>query len=1098
MSSLHLIFRNLLYYRKPYLAILAGVVISTAVLCGALAVGDSVKYSLLHLTDLRLGKTRFALQGNNRFFRQQLAEELENKLEITAAPLLVTEGIAINPDREVRINRVNVLAVGSRFIRLWDQNSNPPAADEAILSKNTAERLHLSAGDEILIRVNKPALAPQNAPFVSEKEPSVSIRLKVSAIAEDEKMGRYSLKSNQAAPYNIFVSLPALQAKFRLSKLVNLILISGDTQKITREKLETCLQLSWKPADAGLSILPRGKPGTYEVTSGRIFLDSLTISALRSTFLSGQGYLSYLANSLSLKGKATPYSFVSATETPIDGRPVSGKEIVISSWLAADLQARAGDSLCLRYFIMGSMRALKEDSARFIIRKILPVTDPVFDRSLMPDFPGMSDAGNCRDWETGAPIDLGKIRDKDEQYWKLYRGTPKALISLGTGQRLWNNPFGQLTSFRFICDAASLPGLETSLMKRLSPAANGLIFKAVYEEGSRAAVNSTDFKGLFLSLSFFIIAAGLLLTALLFAMHANSRTAETGLLSAVGFSRRRIIGILASEAVLVAFTGGLLGLLAGIGYNRLILYGLSTVWQAAVGSSILQLHIRTSTLILGALLGMITSLLVLLLVLLRNLRKSPAFLVKGYTIPGLLISRRKVRTTAFASLFFILAATGLLTYLLITSQINNPDLFLTAGASMLIGGIAAFRYFLLKGKDRYGETIPSYFQLVLRNAGLKPTRTISAIALLATGCFTILITAANRRTFSESLQDNHSGTGGFLLWTETTLPIRVNPNSAEGKTKLGIDNETLPDSVQFYQMLHLDGDDASCLNLNQVRQPLILGINVKDLDRYKAFRFVSLIPSVRPDSPWIYLDGLLAPGIIPAFADQSVIIWGLQKQIGDTLLYRDESGKPLRLVLSGGLDNSVFQGKLLVSDSLFHLFYPSVNGSNLMLVRGQVKKQKEIANSLENLFRDYGLMATPAQERLAAFNAVENTYLSVFMILGALGLLIGTAGLGIVLWRNTTERRSQMALLLALGYQRSSVLLILLGEYLFILLAGLFLGLISALAGILPSLLSPAFQVPGRFILSILLLILLNGFLWIWFPARAIMRRKLVPSLRQE
>ena len=55
MKKSRLIFRNLWFYRKPWLAVLAGASISIAVLTGARAVGDSVRYSLQRLTDVRLG-----------------------------------------------------------------------------------------------------------------------------------------------------------------------------------------------------------------------------------------------------------------------------------------------------------------------------------------------------------------------------------------------------------------------------------------------------------------------------------------------------------------------------------------------------------------------------------------------------------------------------------------------------------------------------------------------------------------------------------------------------------------------------------------------------------------------------------------------------------------------------------------------------------------------------------------------------------------------------------------------------------------------------------------------------------------------------------
>ena len=47
--------------------------------------------------------------------------------------------------------------------------------------------------------------------------------------------------------------------------------------------------------------------------------------------------------------------------------------------------------------------------------------------------------------------------------------------------------------------------------------------------------------------------------------------------------------------------------------------------------------------------------------------------------------------------------------------------------------------------------------------------------------------------------------------------------------------------------------------------------------------------------------------------------------------------------------------------------------------------------------------------RLAAFQEVQNTYLSIFQLLGGLGLLLGTVGLGMVVLRNALERRSELA-----------------------------------------------------------------------------------------
>jgi len=279
---------------------------------------------------------------------------------------------------------------------------------------------------------------------------------------------------------------------------------------------------------------------------------------------------------------------------------------------------------------------------------------------------------------------------------------------------------------------------------------------------------------------------------------------------------------------------------------------------------------------------------------------------------------------------------------------------------------------------------------------------------------------------------------------------------------------------------------------------MMLGIPQQDFDTLGAFRLVNALPEVDPEHPWLTLNRELSPGVIPAFADQTVITWGLRKKVGDTLLYLDEAGRELRVKLMGGLDNSIFQGHILVSDSLLKQRFPSISGTLIMLVDGPFVGRKEIANRLEELFVDYGMMTVPASERLAEFNSVENTYLSVFMLLGALGVLIGTVGFGIILWRNNLERSRELALFAALGFRKNVIRYMLMIEYLLILFAGMILGIIGAVAGILPSLISPAYQMPGGFLLVILMVIWISGAVWIFIPIQRLFKKKLTLILREE
>ncbi len=229
-----------------------------------------------------------------------------------------------------------------------------------------------------------------------------------------------------------------------------------------------------------------------------------------------------------------------------------------------------------------------------------------------------------------------------------------------------------------------------------------------------------------------------------------------------------------------------------------------------------------------------------------------------------------------------------------------------------------------------------------------------------------------------------------------------------------------------------------------------------------------------------------------------MITWGLKKSVGDTLIYLNEQGEKIKLVLIAGLNGSVFQGNILISDSLFSKHFPSVSGSKIMLIDADKRKEIEIAEALNTNLMDYGIQISKASDRLAEFYSVTNTYLSVFMALGGLGVLIGTIGLGIILLRNMLERKHELALLMAVGYKKIEIFKLIFIENLFLLVSGLLIGIVAAIIGILPSLLSPSFNIPGTFMFLLILAVIVNGLFWIYLPTRMAMKGILIKSLSAE
>src|SRR6185503_8537287 len=146
---------------------------------------------------------------------------------------------------------------------------------------------------------------------------------------------------------------------------------------------------------------------------------------------------------------------------------------------------------------------------------------------------------------------------------------------------------------------------------------------------SSESAGTSDFGGLFLGLSMFLIASALLLTALFFAFSVERRAAELGVLRVSGFSPREVARLQLGEAFLLAATGSGVGLAVGLVYTRLLLFGLEERWSGAIGRTELVFDVRPATLALAWGLSLLLALGTVALVLRRAVRARPLALLAG-------------------------------------------------------------------------------------------------------------------------------------------------------------------------------------------------------------------------------------------------------------------------------------------------------------------------------------------------------------------------------------------------------------------------------------------------------------------------------------
>ena len=384
----------------------------------------------------------------------------------------------------------------------------------------------------------------------------------------------------------------------------------------------------------------------------------------------------------------------------------------------------------------------------------------------------------------------------------------------------------------------------------------------------------------------------------------------------------------------------------------------------------------------------------------------------------------------------------------------------------------------------------------IRGSSRRIKRSVATIGLLACGSFLVVSVGANKLDAVKGAFQRSAGTGGFLFWGQTTEAVTHDLNSEQGREFFLLDDEVL-EAVSFVPFRVLPGEDASCLNLNRAQRPRLMGVNPSALASREAFTFAS-VARTSDENAWLLLNEKREDGAIPAIADQNSMLWAMGKSLGDTIQYTDGRGESFEVVLVAGLANSILQGNLVIAEERFIERFPHESGYQTYLIDGPVALQSEITAILNRALQDVGLELVSAIQRMSDFNAVQNTYLSTFQMLGGLGLLLGSIGLGVVVLRNVWERRSEMALLKAVGFRASSLRWLVLSEHAALLVMGLVIGVGAALIAVVPALLSPGADIPYASLSWTLLAVLASGVLWTWVASRAALRGRLLDALRNE
>jgi putative ABC transport system permease protein len=1092
VNRFRLLLRTLLHFRGVNLAVVIGMAVATAVLSGAMMVGDSVRGSLRELTLQRFGKIDDAIIST-RFFDAKLTGSIaaaDPNVELSSAAIVTgTAG-----DESAETHTADVQIAGGAWIDVEQ--------GKCVINGELADALGVKApGDEIVLSVPTDSDAPREAALDrrSRNDTISGLRVDVSQIVREPGVASmFNPTAGQRGTRNAWVNLADLQDAMDQSGRVNAIVAheknakaDGSEIKSLNDALAQVIALS----DYGLTMKAVLDDTQIAIGSRSTYLPPSIVDAAGAVAARLNIPLQKISVNLltSIKapssGKVVHYAVVAGLNE-IDGQPLGADEADLNQDTASRLGVEAGDSIQIDFYQRGPDGQLHDASEShpagdlaFKVAGVLPMEEIGADSDLTPDYKGLTDADSVADWDPpeGLKIDKSLVTKDDEEYWDEYRAAPKIFVSFETASKLWGGLYGQTTGLRIPVEKSD--AFLDALRWQISPASMQMTFRPIKAEQLAAASGGTDFSEYFLYFSFFLIVAAVLLVAMLFRLGIEQRARQLGLLSAVGFAAGAIRRLALGEGLILAMIGASLGSLAGVGYTWLIMAGLRTWWIGAVGTTALRLHVVPATLAIGFVAGVIVAMLAVWWGTWRIGRTPVARLLAGSWENETGRKSRSGRLLRIAGIVLLLGGLAAIGAALVERK-HADEAFMSGGSLLLFGILlwlagalrprATFPWHgrpahaggtgltksstrndprQLHGRDaRATTTISSLPRLGIRNATRHTARSVLAIGLIAFAVFTLIVVAVMRQGAAPASDARISGTGGYRLILQSGIPMYGDLNTLQGRKLAGIREPADPlwSQADFTSMRRWAGQDVSCLNLMRPTAPTILSVPPKMVQR-GAFTFASQLAPAQ--NPWMLLDSDQGDSI-PVIADDDTAQYILKLPLGGMYAITDKLGRERKLILVATISHSIFQGELLMGEGNFRKLFPATDGAGMMLIDCNADDAATLRQRLGTELDEYSVSVDTTAGRLAMYQEVANTYLATFQTLGSLGLLLGTVGLGVVLVRTVLERKPEFALLSCLGFSSGDRVLVVLSENAFLLVLGLATGAACALIGVLPALLS--------------------------------------------
>ena len=614
-------------------------------------------------------------------------------------------------------------------------------------------------------------------------------------------------------------------------------------------------------------------------------------------------------------------------------------------------------------------------------------------------------------------------------------------------------------------------------------------------EASKASVlDNAESQGaglskLFSTIGAFSVLAGILLLINLFVMLAEERKTELGMLRAVGFTRRRLTRVFAVEGAVYALAASVLGAIAGIGIGWLVAVVAGPIFGSTESGSSTPVVINPLSLAIGATTGLVISLITIWVTsvriarlnIIRAIRDLPepkvvkvrkrilalgatgivagaALSTAGYSgksaIPLMLgipiaafsagpllrklLQERLARQIAAGTVL----AWGLGVDPLFPEIMGDAEIIvfvvrgvvLTAGAVSLAVSLDRVWTFAIELLGRGGRGLAPRLGIAYPLA--RRFRTSMLLGMFSLVIFTVTILTSFSASFSNATGqtvDKIAANYDIVLDTNPANPIDVSAlaNRDDVAAVAGLSR-----GVVNFEASHLDAP----------RSWPITGFDA-DLLANGTPGLFARDPAYGSDAE-VYEAVLADPSL--TIVPENFLVAGVDLAVfaaGDTFtVIEPGNGEPHELTIAALGETDWLNNGALVSRDLTTTLFGAQNvvtrsyiavadGANANTVASALNSDYLEQGADAHTFLDIG---TEGQAQLMGFLAIMQGFLGF-------GLLVGIAGLGVVMVRAVRERRQEIGMLRAMGFQTRLVRTAMLSEAGFIAVQGTVIGAVLGL-----------------------------------------------------